>query len=343
MKLSYLDILLGTTMVFVIIYGVNSRSVALPEVEGTALVLRITTALNTDNQNVEEPSFTISYISSSGDRLEFQLDNAHHRITDYLFIDASQRQNGLITVHGQPDPGSTIEVVVERDVNQLDTSLFLHREFYIERLPNLKEVHDLIRWAEKGEGLILRRSSFNTIEFQQKVRDWNASVPLSIDNIRLKCQVVGIRNPVYATAWFEAGARALMVNELLNQNSTPLDPLLNNTNGRFRLACRRVIRHWEFYYGDLAVEFKAKTGRMSALDMPQSSVLPPAALDGWKRAMVDDNWGVWIANDMITKEIALPVICYWSYGGKPQFTINEWVLAGNSIKSNVVIRIDDER
>jgi hypothetical protein len=341
MRLSYLDILLGTTMVFVIIYGVYSRSAALPEVEGTALVLRLSAVANTNNQNVGDPSFKIIYTPSSGDRLEVQLNQDNHRLSDFLFVDASQRQKGRIAVHGQPDPGSTIELAVERPVQGFSISLFEHRDIHIAQMTD-GEFHELIQWAQQGEELLLVRSSMHSVDYQRKVSDWESNVPLSLNAIRSRALEAAIRNSFYATAWLEAAARALMVSELISPTGSSLDALLNNTGGRFRQACRRVMRHWELHYSVMSVPLKINQWSLSALEVPQSNVLPDRPQDSWNRAKIDDNWGTWIVSDMISSETAPPVVCYWSYGGKPSFVVKEWTLEGNTVKSSVSVQLNEK-
>ena len=115
MNLSYLDILLGTTMIFVVLYGISSRNKKLPEIEGTSIVLHV--IAKPPEKSTEKPSFTIVYRNPNNEEKTVVVSKDRHEITKYLFIDGRRRENGVLKIAGQPDPGSTISVEVKRVVS----------------------------------------------------------------------------------------------------------------------------------------------------------------------------------------------------------------------------------
>jgi hypothetical protein len=338
MRLSYLDILLGTTMVFVIIYGVYSRSDVLPEMEGAALVLRVNALPAPHSSNSGEPAFTIIYATNSGDRNEVLLDSDSHRLSEFLLVDASRRREGWIAVHGQPDPGSTIEVRVTRQVDRAKTYLLDHCKFY-DAQARRDETNALSGWAQDGESLLFRRSSMSTDDYQREVIAWKAGAPLVEGALRDR--VLDNYKNYYATSWFDAAARALMVSELISPTHESLDTLFTNTRGRFRDACGRVMRYWHAHYGALSAPLTDNNWGLTPPALPEVGELPIAPRDSWQRAITADSWGTWVVHDLVADQLSPPVHCFWSYGGKPRIAIGEWQPAGPVIACSVPVCFED--
>lgn len=349
MSLSYLDLLLGTTIVFVVLYGLMNRQNELPAIEGKALAMVIavpTPAAQTDSplkvtvDFLNDGETVESFSREKGDRNPpvTLRSNQHPTLSvDFHYFESES----IVLLSGQPPPGLSFRVRATTSLSNAPANKFPRRILELaDRYPpefglNSAEL-DVWKWVKESERLILSQSAVSPAEFQLQRNEQLKIYPgksLAFERGH------HLRQGSLPSADLEM--RAEMIVARLRADNFQAAKWIEQMTGRQPESAKRVVRTLQYRYGPNATLLTGQAGddyytrelRKFALHHIETD---NQALRAWSGGT---SGGSSLFVDLVSEHVALPLSCTWSYAGAPGGTTEHWKLVNKELTNEMTAEV----
>lgn len=339
MSLSYLDLLLGTAIVFVVMFGLMNRQNTLPESEGKALVAIISVPQPKVRQT-RPLAFELEFLDGKTSRGTIQyainspaVDAGKEIVVSTEFptltVDFSQfKSESIVLLHGQPPPGLSYRIGVhaEIEVDQITRRLFQLNRSYQEKYKLSANERRVLEWSEQGQQLILARATIAPDEFQAELGKWHKNCPYgSVDQLeeqrakwaRLRDRIRD-RSPV-----LDLLSYALLINEELAPNSVAPNWISSMPEKASIQSFGRVVRYLKCRWGTNGMTFLGDQGLRMNDNSLDEALFNLRNDDLNSDGFAEDLWsfdpqGGWkVYHDLISLRVVAPLSCSWTYAGVP--------------------------
>jgi hypothetical protein len=346
-SLSYLDLLLGTTIVFVVLYGLLHRQGELPAIEGKALALVIAvpqpkaktsipvTVKVTFVDGDTNESFSRQYGDTSS-QVRFVSKRHPTLSVDFQYFNTES----IVLLYGQPPPGLSFSIRAESTLstgpeNFVPRSLLeLARRFPPDSALNAEQRQQL-KWIEKGESLILNQSAMVPAMYQREHQNWLDEFPKSGGSIEFKREK-------FARQFFKLSdpdleMRAELIVERSKNSQFSVDDWIKKMTEHQPESARRVIRSLKYRYGPnvtiLLGNCAASREEFRELKDFNRSILGSERLA--QRAGFQGGPSLFV--DLVSENVAAPLSCTWSYAGAPGGATEHWKMENDKMTAEVLI------
>ena len=336
MKLSYLDILLSTTTIFVVLYGIMSSGGNLPAEKGKALVMLVVPGGPAGKVEVD-----VEYLDAAGRILESPRKvgrlSGVHKIME-ITIDNQITDKGVITIWGQPEKESTIRVIVRAKPELTD-----YQRALLNRNPGTEEFlaglttddRRLFQWIKEGEKRAFDRNDADPVPTSSVV-EWLGQSPaaggetlweeltrLTMDNVRNITRI-------------DLLAYALLVHDcVVPENARAIPKARPNENQLIRLALFRARRHLQKTWGAAVPLTQGNLWYFEPVYGSDSKGLPTTRKDNYQAPGWGTQWlhkpdgGTFFIEDCIAEDVFIPSRGFWSYAGSHGCASSSWAATGS--------------